>query len=161
MNKRILLYSLAVSIGAVLTASAAEPAVSVVDRQDQKSSTARSDVARINLGATSVEIVKRNGEKLTFDKATIAKILLADKEAGIEEIRDAESAISVYPRATDDIVNIAGTDGPMSYYLFDINGQLRMTGTCQPDGTQLSLATLNKGLYLLVVGEDTFKIVKK
>lgn len=161
MNKRYLLLSLVVSAGTVLLASAAEPSVSVVDRQDNKSSTPRSEIARINLGSENVEIVKRNGETLSFDKAAIARILLSDSDTGIDEIYEGESPVSVSPRMTEDIVNITGAEASTPYYLFDINGHLRISGRCMPDGTSLSLGAFDKGLYLLVVGESTYKIVKK
>ena len=160
MRKRLLTYSLAFSLGGIFTAAATEPYVSVVDKQEKKTSVTRSDVARINLQTGKVEIEMTNGEKLTFDKETIARILMADNSSGIEEIT--ESGINVTPRMTSDIVRIDGVSNATPYYLFDLNGRLMLSGTCLPDGgTELSLGAFQKGLYLLVVGSDTFKIVKK
>lgn len=159
MRKRLLIYSLAFSLGGILTISATEPSVSVVDRQENKSSVPRSEISRINLGTGQVEIVKKNGDKLTFNKETIARILMADQNSGIEEVT--ESGISVSPRLTEDIVRIDGVTDAVCFYLFDLNGQLCLSGNCLSDGTELSLGAFKKGLYLLVVGEETFKIVKK
>lgn len=157
MTKRLTLLSCAV-LG-FLTGYASEPQISVMDRQGTKSSVVRSDVSRINLKPDIIEIIRKNGDKLTFSKETISRILLSDTESGISDIR--ETDISVSPTMTRDIVRITGIQEPTNFYLFDLNGQIRLSGMCLPNECEISISSLQKGLYLLVFGQNTFKIIKQ
>lgn len=158
MAKRLPICSLCLSLGSIIAANATSPHVSVVDKQESKSSIPRSEVSRINLGDGNVEIVRKNGETLNFSKEDIARILLYDELAGIEETF--VSGIFVSPRITHDLIRIGGTDSNTRFHLFDMNGSLRFAGICNADTTEVSLASLQNGIYLLVVGRETFKIVK-
>lgn len=157
MTKRLTLLSCAV-LG-FLTGYASEPQISVMDRQGTKSSVVRSDVSRINLNSDIIEIIRKKGEKLTFDKETVSRILFSDTESGVSETT--ESDISVSPTITREIVRITGIQEPTDFYLLDLNGQIRLSGMCQPNECEISLASLQKGLYLLVFGQNTFKIIKQ
>lgn len=157
MTKRLIILSCA--IGSLLTVMASDPSVTVVPKQGSMSTVNRSEVSRINLNAGTVEIVRKNGDKLTFDKETISRILLADDGSGVEDI--SESGITVSPKMTQDIVKISGITEPTDFYLFDINGQTKLFGRCCQDVTEISIGAFQKGLYLLVVGQETFKIIKK
>lgn len=144
--------------GCLLPSRAADPAVTVEDRSGNTTQVLKAEVQRINLNQGTVEIIRRNGERITFDRATIRRILTSDYLA-VDEVE--QSSVSVEPRMTTDIVRVEGLAEAAPYYLFDIGGQLRLAGTCTPDGAELSLGSFPSGLYLLVVGDETFKIIKK
>lgn len=160
MNKKLLTLLLLAPIGLLNPARATEPSVSVIDKDEGKSSIERSKVSRIYLNEEEVEIKLKDGTSLKFNKESISRILLGDTEnAGIEET--VRTNLTVYPLVTSDFLNINGCDDIEQYYLFDLNGHLCLSGTVTPEGKNISLSHLPAGLYLLVVENQTFKIVKK
>jgi hypothetical protein len=78
---------------------------------------------------------------------------------GINDIKN--SNIKIYPNPTNNIIYIEGLDNNKSntIQIFDVQGKLVLTKTINEKGT-IDLSELNKGVYVIKVGEVAQRIVK-
>jgi hypothetical protein len=69
--------------------------------------------------------------------------------------------IKIYPNPTNNIIYIEGLDNNKSntIQIFDVQGKLVLTKTINEKGT-IDLSELNKGVYVIKVGEVAQRIVK-
>jgi hypothetical protein len=89
--------------------------------------------------------------------------------SSINEIKDLDFTISVYPNPTNDFVNLlVGKDEVLGfkYQLFDINGKLISQKELEGNETKVSFQHLSSGFYLLRVNNGSqelksFKIIKQ
>lgn len=149
---------LAFVLGSMSVLSAAEPHVTIEVRSGDKISLARSDTDRINLMGESVEIISKTGESFSASRLEIVRILLSDDVSAI--VSPTLSGVTVTPQFTHDILEIRNVEKQTPYKMFDLNGRLRMAGNCSEEVTSLSLEGLEKGMYLLVVDDRSFKVIK-
>lgn len=159
MTKPFMLFGL-IALG--LSGTAAEPdevpGVAVVT-QEGTTTVEKSEVARINLTASQVEMIMADGQSFVFDKASVQEILLsATTLSGV--IAAPSDQYNVWPAVVSDQLNIEGPDGAV-YTLFDMNGVLRLTGSLSGGSVTISTSHLSNGIYLLTVGGHTYKLIKK
>ncbi len=78
---------------------------------------------------------------------------------GINDIKN--SNIKIYPNPTNNIINIEGLNKNENntIQIFDVQGKLVITKTITEKGT-IDLSELNKGVYVIKVGEVAQRIVK-
>ena len=78
---------------------------------------------------------------------------------GIKNIKN--SHIKIYPNPTINIINIEGLDKNENntIQIFDVQGKLVITKTINEKGT-IDLSELNKGVYVIKIGELAQRIVK-
>jgi hypothetical protein len=78
---------------------------------------------------------------------------------GINDIKN--SNIKIYPNPTNNIINIEGLNKNENnaIQIFDVQGKLVITKTITEKGT-LDLSELNKGVYVIKIGEVAQRIVK-
>ena len=78
---------------------------------------------------------------------------------GINDIKN--SNIKIYPNPTNNIINIEGLNKKEnnSIQIFDMQGKLVITKTINEKGT-IDLSELNKGVYVIKIGELAQRIVK-
>jgi hypothetical protein len=78
---------------------------------------------------------------------------------GINDIKN--SNIKIYPNPTNNIINIEGLtkNENNTIQIFDVQGKLVITKTITEKGT-IDLSELNKGVYVIKVGEVAQRIVK-
>jgi hypothetical protein len=69
--------------------------------------------------------------------------------------------ISIYPNPTNNIINIEGLNKNENntIQIFDIQGKLVSTKTVTEKGT-IELSELNKGVYVIKIGEYAKRVVK-
>ena len=67
-----------------------------------------------------------------------------------------ENTISVYPNPTHDLLIIQGVE-PQVLRVYDLQGRLVRTER----GTQVHVAELNNGIYLLQIGTQVVRFIKK
>ena len=98
-------------------------------------------------------------------KTTTGSLILDDLEwvmenpVGIEDIKN--SNIKIYPNPTNNIINIEGLtkNENNTIQIFDVQGKLVITKTIAEKGT-IDLSELNKGVYVIKIGEVAQRIVK-
>ena len=78
---------------------------------------------------------------------------------GINDIKNAN--IKIYPNPTNNIINIEGLNKNENntILIFDVQGKLVITKTINEKGT-IDLSELNKGVYVIKIGEVAQRIVK-
>ena len=78
---------------------------------------------------------------------------------GINDIKN--SNIKIYPNPTNNIINIEGLNKNENntIQIFDVQGKLVITKTINEKGT-IDISELNKGVYLIKIGEVAQRIVK-
>ena len=78
---------------------------------------------------------------------------------GINDIKN--SNIKIYPNPTNNIINIEGLNKNENntIQIFDVQGKLVITKTINEKGT-IDLSELNKGVYVIKIGELAQRIVK-
>jgi len=89
--------------------------------------------------------------------------------SSINEIKDLDFAISVYPNPTSDFVNLlVGKENVLGflYQLFDMNGKLLAQKELKSNETNVPFQHLSSGFYLLKVKDGSqelksFKIIKQ
>ncbi len=72
-------------------------------------------------------------------------------------INEQEISVSVYPNPVSDILNIEGKREGQIVRLFDQEGRL----VYSDKKNTINLKDMTQGIYLLKVGNDVFKIIKK
>ena len=85
--------------------------------------------------------------------------LLVDNNLSVGNIIN--SNIKIYPNPTNKIINIEGLtkNGNNIIQIFDVQGKLVITKTINEKGT-IDLSELNKGVYVIKIGEVAQRIVK-
>ena len=88
-----------------------------------------------------------------------AKLQLNVGPTGINDIKN--SNIKIYPNPTNNIINVEGLskNENNSIQIFDVQGKLVITKTITEKGT-IDLSELNKGVYVIKIGEVAQRIVK-
>ena len=97
----------------------------------------------------------------TLTNAGASDIFIA-KLGGITGINDIKNSnIKIYPNPTNDIINIEGLNKNENntIQIFDVQGKLVITKTINEKGT-IDLSELNKGIYVIKIGEVAQRIVK-
>ncbi|WP_417266134.1 T9SS type A sorting domain-containing protein [Brumimicrobium sp.] len=70
-------------------------------------------------------------------------------------------SISVYPNPTQGQITVDGIQQNQTYRILNINGKLLKEGEFVAGQNQVDITTFAKGMYMLKVGEETFRIVKQ
>ena len=97
----------------------------------------------------------------TLTNAGASDIFIA-KLGGITGINDIKNSnIKIYPNPTNDIINIEGLNKNENntIQIFDVQGKLVITKIITEKGT-IDLSELNKGVYVIKIGELAQRIVK-
>lgn len=80
-------------------------------------------------------------------------------ESGIDESSHLSEALLVYPNPVVDSFRIVGISTNVDMTLFDINGKIVLQKTINPD-EDVSIKNVPGGIYMIQVGEKTFRIIK-
>ena len=107
----------------------------------------------INFGTTTLTNTDTTG---SFRDIFIAKL---DGTTGTNDIKNAN--IKIYPNPTNNIINIEGLNKNENntIQIFDVQGKLVITKNISEKGT-IDLSELNKGVYVIKIGEVAQRIVK-
>jgi hypothetical protein len=92
------------------------------------------------------------------DTSNVA-ILIISNNVGINDIKN--SNVKIYPNPTNNIFNIEGLNKNENntIQIFDVQGKLVITKTITEKGT-IDLSELNKGVYVIKIGEVAQRIMK-
>ncbi|MCQ2227712.1 MAG: T9SS type A sorting domain-containing protein [Bacteroidales bacterium] len=128
-----------------------------------------SAIGRIEFKDGNATIVFKDAEAGTEDLGSISAIRRisfgAVSESDITEDDDTPTAItterkvsvSAYPNPTADHLHISGLADGQQVRLFTSDGRLTLVGT----SADIDLTGMPNGIYLLQVGKDVIKVIKK
>ena len=86
-------------------------------------------------------------------------IVFSDQTTGAPSIRSYETIV-VYPNPTDDKIFIKGAANEQFIRVFDLNGSLLISEKTS-SLTEIDVENLSKGEYLLQIGTEVVKFIKK
>lgn len=92
----------------------------------------------------------------SFQVSMIRKMLFA-APVSIDEIETPD--FKIYPNPANNFIKISSNRPEISYQIFTMDGRLIMTGSCGNE-ENINISALSKGLYLIKVDGQTFKISK-
>lgn len=102
-----------------------------------------------------LQLLDKAGNILASESiAEIRKITFAPNLTAVEDIETTD--ILVYPNPTQDILHIKGASEPM-LRVYDLQGRLLQV----EKGTQLSVSDLSSGTYLLQIGTQVIRFIKR
>jgi hypothetical protein len=98
-------------------------------------------------------------------RVSIGEIIIPNDQLGIDEDRDSENLLKIYPNPAEDVINVdikSISGPPKDYVIYDITGRIAAKG-------KLSLGTLNKinisalkpGFYVITVKSNGFTVSGK
>lgn len=103
-----------------------------------------------------LQLLDKAGNLLASESiANIRKITFSDEPTAIDDISSASSII-VYPNPAQDVLIVNGIEAqPLRVY--DMQGKM----VCSVNGTQVNVSGLGNGTYLLQVGTQVVRFIKK
>jgi hypothetical protein len=69
------------------------------------------------------------------------------------------NTLMVYPNPAHSVINISGIQGTSKYYLYSIEGRKIDEGVISESKNSIAIKSLNAGMYLLKIGEQTVKVI--
>jgi len=81
-----------------------------------------------------------------------------DNAIAVEDVT--KSSIDIYPTLVTESFSVRNASG-MQLSITDLTGKVVYRGTCTSDFETISASSLQSGMYLIVVGRDRFKIIKR
>jgi len=124
-------------------------------------------------GNTSTYLVSEV-QKITFDEGNstmIVNLKTGGDETNITRVsfEDAtgiqtpkpESSISVFPNPVQETLTVNGVKKDAVINVYSMSGALLKTVTAQENSTKVDVSSLQQGIYLLQIGKQVVKFVKK
>ena len=94
------------------------------------------------------------------DLSGVSSVSFAFGQVGVEYLKP-ESSVFVYPNPVKTNLTVAGTDKNARINLLNLNGALLQSIITQDNTTEIDVSSLQQGLYLLQVGNQTVKFIKQ
>ena len=117
------------------------------------------DIARIGKWVfvhNELQLLDKAGNLLASEQINnIRKITFSDLTSDAENV-PSENAIFVYPNPTQDVLIIQGVQAQV-LRVYDMQGKLVITER----GTQVHVSDLSNGIYLLQIGTQVVRFIKK
>ena len=79
---------------------------------------------------------------------------------GVEKQNRPEKELNIFPNPADKFVYVADLTEPTHYRLFDQSGRLVQRGSLLKGKNRIDVAALPKGLYILNIGGENFKVIR-
>ena len=103
----------------------------------------------------SLQLIDKQGNVLATEPlANIKKITFSTDGTAVENVQ--ANSIVVYPNPTQDVLMIRGTEA-QTLRVYDLQGRLLKT----ENGTEISVSNLADGTYLLQIGTQVVRFIKK
>ena len=103
----------------------------------------------------NLQLLDKQGNVLATEAlANIKKITFSEFGSAVEDV--IINSIVVYPNPTQDILMIQGID-TQTLRVYDLQGRLLKT----ENGTQIGVSQLTEGTYLLQIGTQVVRFIKK
>ena len=103
----------------------------------------------------NLQLLDKQGHVLATEPlANIRKITFSELGSTVEDVLI--NSILVYPNPTQDVLMIQGIEA-QALRVYDLQGRLLV----QENGTQVSVSNLAEGTYLLQIGTQVVRFIKK
>ena len=103
----------------------------------------------------NLQLLDKQGHVLATEPlANIRKITFSELGSAVEDVLI--NSILVYPNPTQDVLMIQGIEA-QALRVYDLQGRLLV----QENGTQVSVSNLAEGTYLLQIGTQVVRFIKK
>ena len=103
----------------------------------------------------NLQLLDKQGYVLATEPlANIRKITFSELGSAVEDVLI--NSILVYPNPTQDVLMIQGIEA-QALRVYDLQGRLLV----QENGTQVSVSNLAEGTYLLQIGTQVVRFIKK
>jgi hypothetical protein len=70
------------------------------------------------------------------------------------------SIVDIYPNPFRDFIEITGLNTDTNYIIYSSNGQKIKEGNLLPGYNRINTESFSKGVYLIKIKNDTYKIIK-
>ncbi len=105
----------------------------------------------------NLQLLDKAGNVLATEALTNIKKITFSTSGSITDIENVDSnSILVYPNPTQDVLMIQGIEA-QALRVYDLQGRLLV----QENGTQVSVSNLAEGTYLLQIGTQVVRFIKK
>lgn len=152
--KRLLLGLVIVCLGSLYVAAQTEVSIKLHNSTDQ--SFTISDYGKIYFENGYLYISEGTGTPYSFEIANIQKMTFSHT-VDIEDIATAD--MKIYPNPANGYIKIEGKNFDNHYQIYSMDGSLVLSGRSN-NGESIDITSLRKGLYLINVDGQTFKITK-
>ncbi|MCR5050910.1 MAG: T9SS type A sorting domain-containing protein [Paludibacteraceae bacterium] len=144
----------------------AEKCLIILPIEGSEQATALSTIGHLEFHGKNVVLYDVSGNELGSTPADqIRKIFFANRVPPTppedEAIDNVKTGIYVYPNPTADIITVEGMDGDQTIRIYSLNGQLISASRTSDGNAVINVSGLNSGDYLLQVGAEIVKFIKK
>lgn len=143
-----------------LMAENAGKGVVVISKDGNRHEVALSDVRRIDIGQTGVTVSHRDGESHERKFEEIDRILIGATVAGVKDVL-ADGDVAVWPTVTEGPVNIAGVAAGTEIAVYDLGGNMVAETVTEGDAATIDLSAAESGVYVVSLGKESVKVIKK
>lgn len=154
MIKRIFLFGLALLVAGQLVVAQSLQIITL-SADGKETSYPVSNVQKIVFENNKMTVNMKAGD----DVKDITRISF-DMVDGIKNLK-VESSIFIFPNPVKEIITVSGVKKGSTINMYDLNGGLLKTIPAQENATNINVSSLQQGMYLLRVGEQTIKFVKQ
>lgn len=141
----------------------AEDCLVLVPLSGDEQATAISEIGYLSFEGDNLVLFDQSGDELgRTPLGQVRKIVFADTTPSPKEgLTNAEVGIRVYPNPTADWLTVDGADDRQTIRIYTLDGQLVSATAVQAGQATVNVSTLTRGDYLLQVGAEVVKFIKK
>lgn len=142
-------------------AVASEPAIVVVDNDGIRQEIALSNLDRLTFGASQVSVQTRdNQEPLQYAYSSVDRILLNESMSALPSVAS-DGSVTVWPTVISSTVNIAGVPEGAIVNVYGADGSAAASASATDGTLTIDLSDIPQGVYIVSVGSQSVKILKK
>lgn len=146
----------------VARASMAETALTIEPLNGADKQFAVSLIGQIRFADDIMYLFRTSGEELGHTPiAEIGKIVFGEHKETPTSIGNTSANIQVFPNPTSDYLFIKGLEVNQTARVFSLDGQLMTTSQTTDTETKIDVSNLQQGNYLLQIGAEIVKFIKK
>ena len=154
MSRKIILLGVVLLVAGQL---AAQTTFLVTVKADgSKTQYALSDVQKIVFSDNAMTVSMASGS----DVSDVTCVRFTDQQSGIETLKK-EGRIFVFPNPVQTFLTVSGVDKDTKINLLNLNGALLQSIPALDNSTNVNVSSLQQGIYLLQIGEQTVKFIKQ
>lgn len=131
----------------------------VVNKDGTTVVTPLNNVGKVEFGAESFTVKSKAGEAADYKYGEVSRVDLGKLSSLASAVR--ESTLAVWPTVTSSTLNVGGEVAGQTAEVYSISGA-RMFGTELKEGiNKIDFSSFTSGIYILKVGKNSVKIIKK
>ena len=158
MNKKIFLLSLVLLLAGRLFAAGTLQLI-VLAADGTETNYVLTDVRKIVFESDEMTVKLKSGSGITNVRGV--KFESLGGITGMENLKEDERSISVFPNPVKNYLTITGVDKSTQINLLDLTGTLLQSIPVQDHSTNIDVSALQQGIYLLQIGEKVVKFIKQ